>query len=146
MMTIKLQYTKSERNVVKKSITDIKELTGVLRDECDLINPEVTIECSITDLNNSNYLYIPQFNRHYFINSKETINNNLFRIRCHVDVLHSFRNEIIKNKAIIKRQQGQYNLYLDDGIFKSYQNPVVTTKLFPSGFNHESFVLSVAGS
>ena len=48
--------------------------------------------------------------------------------------------------AIVKRQENRWNLYLDDGSFKVYQNPMVLTKAFPQGFTTQEFVLAVAGS
>ena len=65
---------------------------------------------------------------------------------CHVDALTSFANDIKANTAIIKRNENKWNLYLNDGTFKIYQNPDVLTKEFPSGFNAQEFILAVAGS
>lgn len=60
-------------------------------------------------------------------------------------MLDSFKTEIKANTGIIERQQNKWNLYLDDGTFKLYQNPLVLTRLFPSGFSAEEWILAVAG-
>lgn len=58
----------------------------------------------------------------------------------------SFADGIRNNTAIIKRQQEQWNLYLNDGSLKCYQDPIILTKAFPSGFTTQEFVLAVAGA
>ena len=47
--------------------------------------------------------------------------------------------------AIIKRNANSWNLYIEDGLFKTYANPHIFTKEFPSGFKDPSYVLFVAG-
>ena len=63
----------------------------------------------------------------------------------HVDVLMSFGTEILDNTAVISRQQSMYNLYLQDGVFKTYADNHYQIKQFPSGFNTQQFIFSVAG-
>ena len=63
-----------------------------------------------------------------------------------VDVLMTFRDEIKNMEAIIKRQENNYNLYLDDGIFKAYQNTKHKLLKFPNGFSDFSYILALAGN
>ena len=90
-------------------------------------------------------MYIESFNRFYFVDNITSIRNGLIQFSCRVDVLMSYRTAIRKNNAIIKKQENKWNLYLNDGTFKAYQNPNVLTKAFPSGFTTQEFVLAVAG-
>lgn len=143
--SITLQTNNSENNRVTKDLTDISTITGTLRDECSIIDPVILIEGDLSLYTGCNYCTIPTFGRSYFINNIRSIRNNLFEISCHVDVLSSFATQIKANKAIVIRQQENWNLYLNDGVFKVYQNPQVLTKAFPRGFNTQSFVLAVAG-
>ena len=92
-------------------------------------------------------MYIQSFNRYYFINNITSISSTLVQFDCHVDVLMTYANEIMtNNSAIIKRQENDWNLYLNDGSFNIYQDSIVQTKAFPSGFTTQTFVLAVAGS
>ena len=141
-----LQKNNSENININKDISNILTLSGTLKNQTSIINPSIIIEADLTNITSCNYLTIPSFNRSYFITNIESLRNNLVEISAHVDVISSFKNEILANTAIVKRQENNWNLYLDDGIFKSYQNPIVITKAFPSGFTTQEFVLAVAGS
>lgn len=144
--SITLQKNWSEMNRVSKDIEDILSIEAVLRDESSIIDPSLLIDCSIEDIVSCNYVTIPIFGRSYFITDIISETTNLCRVECHVDVLSSFASEIITNRAIINKQEEKWNLYLNDGTFKIYQNPIVLTKAFPSGFTTMEFVLAVAGA
>lgn len=144
-MDITLQINNSEKNRLDKSITDIVTLSGTLRDQTSIINPVIVIEGDLSSFVNCNYMTISAFNRSYFINNITSINNNLFEISAHVDVLSTYKSQIRENSAIIARQEKKWNLYLNDGVFKTYQNPHIVTKAFPSGFTQQHFIFSVAG-
>lgn len=144
-MTVDIQYSSSEPNRVNKSILTLTRLNGTLRNNSDSINPEILIEGNIEDVAGANYLTIYSFKRHYFIKSVESIRNGLYMIKAHVDVLTTFATAIKGNSGIIRRQANEYNLYLDDGIFKVYQNPIVETYEFPQGFSGHMFILTVMG-
>lgn len=143
--SIVMQRNNSENNRVTKDVTDIATISGVLRNETSIIDPIILIEGDLTDYVNCNYCTISTFGRSYFINNIRSVRNGLFEIHCHVDVLSSFATEIKANKAIVNRQENEWNLYLNDGVFKVYQNPVVLTREFPTGFSTQSFVFAVAG-
>lgn len=144
-MDITLQINNSEKNRLDKSITDIVTLSGTLREQTSIINPVIVIEGDLSSFVNCNYMTISAFNRSYFINNITSINNNLFEISAHVDVLSTYKSQIRENSAIIARQEKKWNLYLNDGVFKTYQNPYIVTKAFPSGFTEQHFIFSVAG-
>lgn len=143
---ISLQINKSERERLTKDISDIMVLTGVLKSETSIIDPVIMVECDLTAVVNCNYMTIPAFGRSYFVNNIRSIRNGLVEFSCHVDVLSSFASQIRGNTAIIRKQENDWNLYLNDGSFKVYQNPNVLTRAFPSGFTTQEFVLAVAGS
>lgn len=144
-MDITLQRNNSEKNKLDKNITDIVTLSGTLREQTSIINPVIVIEGDLSSFVNCNYMTISAFNRSYFINNITSINNNLFEISAHVDVLSTYKSQIRENSAIIARQEKKWNLYLNDGVFKTYQNPHIVTKAFPSGFTEQHFIFSVAG-
>lgn len=144
--TIKLQKNNSEPNKAVKNTTDIISLTGTLKEGSSIIDPIILVDINdFTTIRNCNYMTISQFNRKYFIKNISINKNNLYEIIGHVDVLSSFWNEVKENNVILRRQQTNYNLYLNDGVFKIYQNPKITTAEFPSGFTTDEFVLALAG-
>lgn len=106
----------AEPNRVNKTdyLTEQFRVNGNLRDISDVINPSITFECTDDKILKSNYVYIPAFNRYYFINSITSVRTNLWRVNLHCDVLYSFRNDVLQIKAIIDRQENNFNRYLID--------------------------------
>lgn len=144
--SITLQRNNSERNRVTKDILTLLTVSGELKTETSIIDPVIMIECDLSSVTGCNYISIPTFGRSYFVNNIRSIRSGLVEFSCHVDVLSSFASEIRGNTAIVRKQENNWNLYLNDGSFKVYQNPYVLTKAFPSGFTTQEFVLAVAGS
>lgn len=106
----------AEPNRVNKTdyLTEQTRVSGNLRDISDVTNPSITFECADDKILKSNYVYIPAFNRYYFINSITSVRTNLWRVNLHCDVLYSFRNDVLQIKAIIDRQENNFNRYLID--------------------------------
>lgn len=141
-----LQRNTSEKAKLDKRLETVLTLSGEIKQETSVVDPVILIEMDIELAVTANYMTIPVFGRSYFIRNIRSIRNDLVEISCHVDVLSSFKEEIRDNTAIIHRQESQWNLYLNDGVLKVYQNPNVLTMPFPSGFTKQEFVLAVAGS
>lgn len=143
-----LQRNLSENNRIKKTVETLYTLRGTLRDGSSIIDPEILVGgTDIAQMKECNYMTITVFGRSYFIRNIEIVNRSLILITAHVDVLSSFSGPLLANKAIIKRQENYpyWNLYLNDGSLRTYQNPKIFTRLFPNGFNNEQIILSVAG-
>ena len=129
-----LFFNKSEKNKVDKELEDKGQYRVTLNSPTDLMNPVIDIMAENADylIKNVNYVYMSAFERWYFVTSIEILRTNLIRIRCRVDVLYSFREQIKKQKAIIARNEENYNLLLDDQNFEFQANPVIKTKRFPN--------------
>lgn len=149
--TIHFTQTSSGVNVVDKEFSlGGVDIQGTLRDGASLIDPVLIIEANGPGFhaNGYNYCYVEEFGRYYFITDIVSVNYSLWEIHCHVDVLMSYKDQIKEQMAIVARQESKYNLMLDDGVFMAYQNPKIQTKYFsvPGPFEHQEFVLVVAGS
>lgn len=136
----------SPKNQLDKNLSTVTTATGTLKEDTSIIDPVIKIQCSLGSVAQCNYMYIPQFARYYFITDMRSINSSIVEFSGHVDVLTTYRAQIRNNNAITLRQENRWNLYLNDGTFKVYQDPFVVTKAFPSGFSTQEFVLAVAGS
>lgn len=147
-MTITLSINKSPKNKLEKELELVTRLDGcVLKAPCDVVNPVFTLSgVSASDIMRSNYAYVPELNdRKYFITNIIAVRNDVWEVHCHIDVLSTYAAGVKMQEAVIHRQENKWNLYLDDGFFKTYQNPYIVVKKFPSGFSTQSFVLAVAG-
>lgn len=159
---IALYSCTSPTNQVSKAIGGaIDVITGTLRDSSSIIDPVI-----ICHLDNNtawrkqlNYAFIEEFGRYYYITNIINVAGTLasqtypsptalWELHMHVDVLMSFQSQIKQQTAIVSRQANEYNLYLDDGSFMVYQDPMIQTKYFSveAPFETQEFVLMVAGS
>lgn len=144
-----LQYNASSPNVVNKSITDVLLATGVLKDKTSILDPIVLIDSVFSSdiLSKVNYAHIEIFNRWYYVTNITAVSDHLWEISMHVDVLMTYKDKIKEQKAVVSRQENQFNMMLDDGWFSCYQDPYIFHRKFslPSPFTAEEFVLVVAG-
>lgn len=131
-------------NTIGKSARIVGTYTGVFREAVSISSPTFTIE------RNSplgfNYVYIEAFDRFYYVSGVSADSHNLITISCAVDVLETAGINVKDFEAIIKRQEFSYNLYLDDGIFKAYQNTKHKIIGFPNPFSDFSYILGIAGN
>lgn len=146
-------YTNSSPvNQIDKSLTEIVTATGTLREGASILNPEIEIENNLAPVvvASINYAQISVFGRYYFVTDIQTETNGLWVVSMHVDVLMTYKDGIREQSAVVARQAKypNYNLYLDDGWFMSYQNPIIETRYFsnPTPFEAEEYVLVLAGS
>lgn len=143
-MNVYFYENASEPKTVDK-VTNIKAgpLTGYSREDLNILEPSIVVEYQTqtqSAILNSNYMYIEDLNRYYYIKGSPIIlNNKLMRVDGNIDVLMSHKDFLREQTAIIKRQENNWNLYLDDGFFRTYQNPIIQEKKFPNGFDLNNF-------
>ena len=143
-MQIKLYKNLSEVNTIGKTLTEESVRTGTLKDGCSVLSPSVVLTGE--NLSGFNYAYIPQFSRYYFIKEITSVKSGLWEISMRVDVLETYQTQIKAQKAVVERQEQNYNLYLNDPEWKVYTNKQVLTRDFPSGFlDSGNYFLTVVG-
>lgn len=163
-VTLEFYQMTSPTNKVVKELTKVADTTGIFRTPTSLLDPVLIIEHDNNDLwrRGYNYFYIKEYKRYYYVTNLIAVHGShdidpppsggnprqLWEVHGHVDVLMSFADEIKAQTAVVARQEAKYNLMLDDGIFMTYQNPKIQTKLFSVAgpFETQEFVLIVAGS
>lgn len=143
--SITLMYNNQELNKISKNPATVMTLTGTLREETDLVDPEINVEY-VGTLVNVNYMHIPEFRRYYFITKIESIRTGLWRIHAHCDVLKTYANGILGTNAVVARSENNYNLLLNDPMFKVYSNPRLQCINFPNKFEGNSYVLVMMGA
>ena len=143
-MEIILYYNNSEKIKLDKELTQIGTIEGRLFQDTSITKPSIMFDLD-TAVFSANYLYIPQFNRYYFITDVVNVSANKWQIQARVDVLTSFKSAIRENTAIIERQENEYNLYLDDKYYRAYQNEDVQYKKFSGSLPSDKYILVVNG-
>lgn len=88
-------------NVIGKTTnrTPMYSINSPLKQDTNRLNPTILIY-SETSLEIMNYCHIDEFNRYYFIDKIEQVRKNLYRIHCKVDVLESYKLQILNAKDV----------------------------------------------
>lgn len=97
---------------IPKHYTPVGTLTGSVRDAVDIENPTIRIDHAGTDT--FNYIYVPEFNRYYYVLDKVQVRTCITDLICHVDVLESFYRQFIYSPIIVSRSDSTYNKYIPD--------------------------------
>lgn len=144
-MNIVLYVNNSEQNKINKSLSNPATFSGVLKEETSIINPVILME--VDNPYNYNYAFIPGFNRYYFISNITSVNNKMWRISLKVDVLESFKNEILASSAIISDTEiTGLDKYMAGNVWKSKVKDSTTIINFPNGLlDNGEYILITAG-
>lgn len=142
---IVLMNNQQELNKISKSPAVVRTVTGSMREATDIVDPQIDVEYEGT-LTDTNYMYIQQLHRYYFITKIESVRTNLWRIYAHCDVLKTYSQAILGTECVIARSENMYNLYLNDSAFKVYSNPRLQVAKFPNKFSGESYILVMKGA
>lgn len=124
-MFLNLYQNTAENNKVDKtaSLTSVGTICGVLREQCSVINPSLTIEYD--DVPEFNYVYFPLFNRYYFVTNITSIKNGLWQIDLSVDVLMTYKDDITQQTAFIERSESTYDVdKVDDLVSYDYDKTI----------------------
>ena len=134
----------SEDLVVNKSLTlALATQTVYLKKDTEIMRPTIILSA---DTINFNYAYIDAFDRFYYVTGVRNIGADRWEVDLRVDSLTSFSSDIDNATAVISRQENDWNLYIDDGTFKVYQNRNIYIYNFTGEFTDHSYILLVAGS
>ena len=108
MINVNFLTTTDDNRKVSKSYTlNSVNVACDIFDNCDLYNPKLIVKSS--NVISSNYLYIPNFNRFYFIDNKNLDKAGITVINCECDVLMSFKTDILNSTQLIIRSADTSN-------------------------------------
>lgn len=102
---VNLYHNSAEPHRLDKTdyLTAIDTLEGVLRDESSITDMVITFES--TSVPNFNYVYIPAFNRYYFVNDITSLKYKLWQVSLSVDTLMTYKNAILACKGFVDRNE-----------------------------------------
>lgn len=147
-MEVLFYYNKSDNRTINKNI--VPELgvpfEGVPRDDLDIMNPVIRFESD--EILRYNYARIPELQRYYYIKDRTIFREGVWDITFDVDVLMSFRNDILHLSAIVDKQSMPENgdEYIDDSSLVTENVMFQTVYNFPNGFNGTGeYILITAG-
>lgn len=153
-MVANIFKTKSAPNVVNKILTEVVTFDEVIfKEDTSLLNPTIIINgvsndssYTIEDIGTSNYFSIPKVNRYYFITDITMMNGGRVAITGKVDVLMSFKTDILGSTQLIVRQEKKTNNYLiDTDIPLSSKKQVIEHEFGDSIVDSGYYILAVNG-
>lgn len=137
-MQVVLYVNKSDKRKLEKELIEVANIDCKIKDDCSILNPTLIIQIDSVAYN---YVYIPEFNRYYYIDDIVTLNSRLKEISCSVDVRQSYREQLRNTPAIIARNERYYNQYIPDNMIGADSRIEVTAKKFPSSLGVQSMYL-----
>lgn len=138
-----LYYNRSNRNVVNKDLTSANTLTVHYKENTDIINPEIIISPDVT-IKNYNYIKVSgDIERYYYIDDYE-YSQQYCILKCHVDVLMTYKKYIKEQTCIIRRSAltDLYDHFLNDDKYVLRNIDRIQLKVFPNGFRNNGSKVS----
>lgn len=118
-MQIILYKTRSTSNTIGKALETETPVNNVLlKDRTDIKQPVLKLK-NDDSIFGFNYCFIPNFNRYYFIQNIRVFPNSIFELDLSVDVLETFKTDILSSKGFVNRQS-EFNAYYN----KDYNSEV----------------------
>ena len=149
-MTLNLYRISNDRRDVTKTIsaeTLLGTMTAHIKGDTDIMDPVFEIAYNATYMN-ANYIYCSEWHRYYFITEPPTVSQQRLLLKCHEDVLYSFKGQILNLDCVIERQEstGKSNRYLADGMFRALAKQQITTPyIFPQAFTKKLSIVVTTG-
>ncbi len=109
--TLKLYKNSSENNDVQKTLSNETVIQGFSRVPVDILSP--VIDLAGIEANTFNYCYVEELKRYYYIENMTLSPNGITRLSMRVDVLMSYRKDILASQGVITKNR-EYNPYTGD--------------------------------
>lgn len=115
-MEFTLMYTESPNAALVKEYTVNGGYSGTMRTAISALRPVIDVEIAdaTNTIMNSNYAYIQEFNKFYFIRNKTCMLKDLWRFELEEDVLMTYHVDILNTNGVVERQKDNYDMYLPD--------------------------------
>lgn len=155
-MTVTLYNNSADPRVVQKqqSLVQIASVSAEPYYPIEVSTPVFRLAYN-ANYTRINYMYVPEFQRYYFVTNITLESGNAMIIKCECDVLMSFKNDILNLRAICFRNETDYNKYMPDftaNTVKSTTKAYLFEDLFqaspfgmPTDENTYCYTLTVAG-
>lgn len=137
IMTITLFDNSSDTREVNKHLTQIGTASVAPTSFVDVIAPSFIINANNLFFS-ANYLYCDTLNRYYYIKNITLDNAKTMIIKCAVDVLYSFREQIKNCECVAIRSSNLYDLYLKDEKIPTENRVTTQIKKLKGGENFET--------
>ena len=133
-MNVILYSSPGERNIIGRTKTLLQSMTATQATSVMSVEtPELLLDANANALA-CDYVYVTELGRYYFVNSKEIINGNQYKLYLESDPLESFKASILSSQAIAKRSTNKGNPEIEDPLMVFKNIPRYITRKCPTGF------------
>ena len=148
-MTIKTYRFLGDSRKIDKTITSVSTYSNAeIVGDMSVQTPTILLQLdSFTDVINFNYIQIPELRRYYYVVESTIKEDGYVQIKCRVDVLKSFKNDILESTQYIDRQQNKCTYQLPDDMYNIKSNRNLTIKNFGNVIiePNANFILQTSG-
>lgn len=142
-MNIVFYKTSDERNRIIKTLTETVRFEGVFTTSYNTINP--TLQIVSRETFDSNYCYIQETNRYYFIDKINIRRDGFYDLYLTLDVLMTYQDKILNLWGTVSQSKNS-GLYLKNNSISLDARPQLKKYEFTDNFNHEgNIILSCSG-
>lgn len=138
-MNITFYTITDERNRVNKTLNNPIKYEGIFTLAYNLINP--TIKIVTTEEFTSNYCYIAETNRYYFVDRINIHRNDFYEIYLTLDVLMTYKDKILNLYGTVT--QSKTGLYLQGTNIAVDARTQIMNYEFEDKFNHDGEIIMV---
>ena len=138
MVDITFYNNNSDRRCINKVLADAKTISGNVKTQYTSSGISIDIDISVAGIAPFQFNYMKFDNRYYYIDSVDFLSQNIIRLNCSIDLLETYKAQILKQTTVLERSQNIYSRYIDDDklVLNAYKR--VQTKAFPVSFTPSS--------
>ena len=117
MKIILYKSTADNRLLDKSSKITVIDTIGAahIKEDTSIISPSIIFSYKkMGELRKCNYMYVPSMGRYYFINDIILKQGGMYELKCHIDVLMTYKGDIKNITTLILRQENVNNPYIED--------------------------------
>lgn len=148
-MTIKTyRFIGDSRKIDKKLKAVSTYSTAMIVGDMNIQSPTISLQLDgFTDIVNFNYIEIPELRRFYYVESSTIREDGFVQIQCRVDVLKSFKADILASTQHVERQENKCSYQVPDNGYTIKSNRNLTIKNFgnPIIVPNDDFILTTFG-
>ena len=134
-------YTFSKRENSTKQPTGGASYNILLKDDCSITNPVITL--SGPNPRQYNYAYISDFGRYYFVNDWVCNHNGLWTAHLSVDVLATYKTEIGASTEYVLRSASDSNEWVKDNLYPTLSDPHTTISAEKTPFTGLTYIIGI---
>lgn len=148
-MTIKTYRFLGDSRKVDKTLTLVETYSNAeIVGDMIIQSPTISLQLdSFTDVINFNYVYIPELRRYYYVKNSTIREDGFVQLQCSVDVLKSFKTDILASTQYVERQENKCSYQVPDNCYTIKSNRNLTIKNFgnPIIVPNDDFILTTFG-